>query len=368
MKASDSAIVVSYTTTDGDATFVLGRLGAREEGLKHLLSMLSATRERQVVAVPDSVSTTPTPEDNTLDKMNIVLSGKLANTSIEHVANKVWSEGVGTSEEPFYGPWLAEEECFEISVGDWEIAGSDGFPGPWCNENYSKRRLVTFKFKRTTHLYIGPPVAFVKQMHYCRVEGNEKCVVAISATFEGIPYSDCFSVEMRWVARRLSSVGTLEVKVGLVVDFKKTTMLKNQIKFATMTETKNVHRRMFKAVQRVCSEGETLPVDGKLAASPTEPKSLEADSNLELDSNPTGTAGFLTWFSHIPVSSSFMLFTCATFAYPFLWNFFSKLFGSPALTMNEANVLHSEILELRHEVRALRSSLDTAITLLKQRG
>ena len=102
------------------------------------------------------------------------------------------------------GPWLEKEECFEIGMEDWAFAadGPDAFVNEWCKEQYPQRRFVSFKFNRTSHLYIGPRVAFVKQMQYCRVEKNDKCILAISATFEGIPYSDTFGVEMRWVARR----------------------------------------------------------------------------------------------------------------------------------------------------------------------
>lgn len=66
-------------------------------------------------------------------------------------------------------------------------------------------------------------VAQVKQTHYCRVEGNDKCVVAMTIDMDGVPFSDCFVVEIRWVATR-SGKNDLNVQVGLFVNFIKSTM------------------------------------------------------------------------------------------------------------------------------------------------
>ena len=68
-----------------------------------------------------------------------------------------------------------------------------------------------------------PVVAQVKQTHYCRVEGNDKCVVAMTIDMNGVPFSDCFLVEIRWVATR-SGKNDLNVQVGLFVNFIKSTM------------------------------------------------------------------------------------------------------------------------------------------------
>jgi hypothetical protein len=308
-----------------------------------------------------NLASMPVAPDPILENMAIVLYKPLENVSIKDIYEKTWSEGIRTGEKPFYKPWLEEEECFDISVSEWEFAEDDGFLGPWCNESYSQRRVTTFKFKRTTLLYVGPPVASVKQIHFCRVEGNERCVVAMSATFEGIPYCDCFSLEMRWVARRVGS-SDLEIKVGLEVDFKKSTMLKKQIRSATISETKNVHLRMFKAVRRVCDVG---------GASTSDTETDPTEEHVEDRQGPLDE-GILSRISNslasiLPISPSFLIFTAATFAYPFLWNFFSKLLGAPSLTMSEAHLLNGQIQELRGEVRALRASLDLAIELLKRR-
>lgn len=67
-----------------------------------------------------------------------------------------------------------------------------------------------------------PVVAQVTQTHYCRIEGNDKCVVAMTIEMQNVPFSDCFNVEVRWVSSR--SGKDCVVQVGLFVNFIKGTM------------------------------------------------------------------------------------------------------------------------------------------------
>ena len=367
MGAGDNAIVVTYkTSNDSEATFILSRVASRDKVLEHLRTLLPNPKARTLPAQvkSDSTSLPPVPEDELLKKMTIVLSRPLRGVSVQQVYEKAWSEGIGTAEKPFYEPWLIEEECFEIKVEDWEFAesGSEGFIGPWDEERYTMRRLCTFKFKRTSHLYIGPPIAFVKQMHHCRIEGNDKCVVCISATMDGIPYSDTFAVEMRWVARR-QGLNDLDIKVGLEVHFKKSTMLKSQIKSGTVAETKNVHIRMFNMIKRICqtaSDSADVTVDGSMSDVEQQQQEEEAIERPGLFSRVG--SGFLA----IPINGNFLLFATVTLAYPLVFNFFSALLGAPAISMSEAQRLSLQIQELRVEVRDLKATLDDAIKLLKR--
>ena len=74
-------------------------------------------------------------------------------------------------------------------------------------------------------MYVGPPVATVKQTHHCRIEGEDKVVLTMTTDIVGIPYADCFAVEVRWVARRDGSSNcSIFVEVGLAIDFKKSCM------------------------------------------------------------------------------------------------------------------------------------------------
>jgi hypothetical protein len=80
----------------------------------------------------------------------------------------IWEDPVGG--KSFYGSWLDEEKCFDVTANP-----NESFTIRWfCNkgETYSHQGLVTSKIKRTAHLYIGPPPAFVIQEQYIRVEGD----------------------------------------------------------------------------------------------------------------------------------------------------------------------------------------------------
>lgn len=73
----------------------------------------------------------------------------------------------------------------------------------------------------------------------------------MTVEMEGIPYSDCFSVEVRWVARREGDNDIL-VEVGVFVDFKKSTLLKSKIRSGTLEETTSTHESLFECVKAAC--------------------------------------------------------------------------------------------------------------------
>jgi hypothetical protein len=142
---------------------------------QHVLDLIEKCREqtRATSAVPTTtlvdIVTPPStpvrssgavPADNTLGKMVSILSGRLRSLSIQRFYDIIWSEGNATDEKPFYQPWL-EKECFEVATGNWQV---NDVTGPWCGENYTQKREIRFKVKRKTHLYIGPPVAEVRQV------------------------------------------------------------------------------------------------------------------------------------------------------------------------------------------------------------
>lgn len=201
----------------------------------------SAPRAEQQVLVHPNNSVEPSlkilnevPPDTTLEKMDVVLTRHLKGVSIQRFYEIAWSEGNGTSDKPLYGPWLSRV-CFDVNVGDWVF---EKVVGPWCGESYDQKRVITFKVKRKTHLYIGPPIANVTQTHFCRQDGNDKCVLGMTVEFEGIPYSDTFAVEVRWVARR-QGTNDIQIDVGLFVDFRRNVgLLKGKIRSGTIEESK----------------------------------------------------------------------------------------------------------------------------------
>lgn len=66
--------------------------------------------------------------------------------------------------------------------------------------NHPDCQIVTFVFDK--QVLGATRLAKVKHTQYCRVEGKDKCVLAMTVEMTGVPYSDCFNVEIRWVATR----------------------------------------------------------------------------------------------------------------------------------------------------------------------
>ena len=59
----------------------------------------------------------------------------------------------------------------------------------------------------------------MQETQFCRVDGDSKLVIAISVDISGVPFSDNFTLEIRWVARRDGN--GLIVEVGQLTNFKK---------------------------------------------------------------------------------------------------------------------------------------------------
>jgi hypothetical protein len=234
----DSILLTTKKSEDEDLYSILGGLYDRTS----LIELIARLRHEASISIRDSSAhvappliptletalSVPIPPDETLKKMNVVLSRQLKSISVQRFYEIAWSE----EEQPFYEPWLSRV-CFDIKMGRWQLESA---VGPWCGETYDQKRVITFKVKRRTHLYIGPPIANVMQTHYCRREGNDKCVLGMTVEFEGMPYSDTFRVEVRWVARR-EGTQDMQVDVGVFVDFQKSTILKSKIQAGTLEES-----------------------------------------------------------------------------------------------------------------------------------
>ena len=167
---------------------------------------VAAPQDAAAIALP------AVPPDEALRSMDIFVDETLANISIPTFYN-VWSETRGE----FYGPWLAQNGKMKILVSDWEEAGEGGgYIGPIDHEQYDKKRVITFITKRQG---IGPSTAEVTQTHMCRIEGTDKCVVAITINMK-VPFGDSFSVSVRWVASRAGAKDLL-IQCGMAVIFHK---------------------------------------------------------------------------------------------------------------------------------------------------
>lgn len=176
-----------------------------------------ATEEVSAESAPKS-KLPDVPKDPIIGKMDPIFTKKLKGVSIETYYEKGWSDKIN----PLYSSWLERKGSFDVSVTEWEHS-EEGFENKWSGERFHQRRIVKFKFKRTTHLYIGPPVAGVTQTQYCCKDGDDKCVIMMTVEMDGIPYSDVFAVEVRWAARRVGA-NDISIDAGVFVNFIKSSM------------------------------------------------------------------------------------------------------------------------------------------------
>jgi hypothetical protein len=129
-------------------------------------------------------------EDRIVSSMVPILSGQLHGVSIQDYYEKIWSEST-----PFYKPWL-EQDCFDVSLDVWTV---EPITNQWCGESYQRHRCVRFKFRRRTHLSIGPPIANVKQvtsmqvrfLHDALVRAQTTCIVTDSLLPDGRALKMC---------------------------------------------------------------------------------------------------------------------------------------------------------------------------------
>ena len=257
----DNSLRISFNEGKGESSYFFGSFayGYREKAyqlISKLVTLATSLAELADGKRNKKKNHEPAvPTDEILSKMEHILSRRLRNTSIKKFYDTCWSDGNDTGGGSFYHNFLSEG-AHDVKVEKWEVAkeGSNGFVHQWSNESFDQKRMVAFKFTRTTHLYIGPPVAVVDQTQYCRIEGDDKLVLSMTVKMHGIPYSDCFAVEVRWLARRAGP--DLIIDVGVFVDFKKNTMLRKKIQSGTVTETKPIHVALFKAAKEACSAGD----------------------------------------------------------------------------------------------------------------
>lgn len=180
----------------------------------------STVDQEEMAAAPQDAAAAATlpvvPPDEALQSMDTFVDETLLNISITKFYDKVWDDENGAQ---FYGSWLTECGKMKVLVSDWEemAGGSGGYVGPIDHEQYTKKRVITFVTKRQG---IGPSTAEVTQTHMSRVEGADKCVVAITINMK-VPFGDSFSVSVRWVASRVGA-NDLKIQCGMNITFHKT--------------------------------------------------------------------------------------------------------------------------------------------------
>jgi VAD1 Analog of StAR-related lipid transfer domain len=227
----------------------------------------------------------PPPPDKRLKSMDILIDKKLQGSphlSVEDYHQKFWNN------DAFYAAWLQQSlGKTNVHVGQWQtntMASSNDENGvggdlsavivnPWDGETYDCMRVVTFQFQRastTTHCLSttagrsNPPAmmkAHVTQTQYCRVdEGMNRGVVSTTIATRGVPFSDAFNVQLRWVATRVLGAGPaassydspLHIQVGMVVVFTKPVIVANKIRAGVKEETTKSQVHLFRCMKKAC--------------------------------------------------------------------------------------------------------------------
>lgn len=319
--------------------------------LKETAKVAEAITSKSIVL--ENVPGPAVPPDETIRKMEVAVSRQIRNISIKRFYDIAWAEGEETDEKPLYRPWL-ERACFDIEFGEWE---QKDVIGPWCGETYTQRRVIKFKVQRKTHLYIGPPIANVTQTHYCRIEGDSKCVLAMTCEFDGLPYSDSFSVELRWVASR-DGANDILVEVGIFVDFKKSmlNMIKQKIRSGTIEETTPVQKKLFETITEACVAAGGEGVEEEVTEQEV-PVVKPPDTSANLSAPES--------FEKYAIVAVGIVVLWAV-----LWRFFSRSSRATDFSMlsGEMENISRRMDQMESEIRLVKDALNEVLALLKEQA
>ncbi|KAL7537292.1 hypothetical protein ACHAXR_009090 [Thalassiosira sp. AJA248-18] len=308
----------------------------------------------------DVINETPTPlpdvpPDVHIGKMDSIFSKKLKNVTIDNYYIAGWSEEI-----PLYLPWLERKGSFDVSVSDWEQSSDGGFEHIWSGEKYQQKRTIRFKFRRTTHLYIGPPIAGVTQTQYLIKDGNDRCVVMMTVEMDGIPYSDTFAVEVRWVARRVKE-NDIAVDAGVFVRFTKSSI-------GTLKETSPIHLDLFEEIKSAIASGEEGEgiVDLEVEDEPDEVEVVvkeekEAAAPIEIVSQFEGIfRQFVAVFLSLTQNQQLLL------ALVVLYFVTKILFHETELRAETVDNLSQKVDDLTNEVREMKAMLESIAKMIDQ--
>lgn len=167
--------------------------------------------------------------------------------------------------------------------------------------------------------------------------------MSMTIEFEGIPYSDSFAVEVRWVARSDKSDGIL-VEVGVSVNFRKSTILKSKIRLGAIEEASAVHRNLFDYVRKAC-------IEAGGTETPLELDTTKSDSPLE--SIETKSASL---YPFVKIAGFFVIVL--------LLFLLSRPTPQPHLISRDSTLVLERIKGLEDRVESMQKSLDEIIFLM----
>ena len=185
--------------------------------------------------------------------------------------------------------------------------------------------------------------------------------------FEGIPYSDCFAVEVRYVIAREGN--GVKFECGLFVDFRKSTFLKRQIQSGTIEESTPVYKNFFKVVHAACIEARG--VDAAEAAAELEQEEEEEDAvaAAEKAADP-----FQPTINLLKENPSIVMAACfAILAIMIRRMFSSKVVPEPIpeeppTVEFEMDLIIGRMDKMEDQMVRLQNTLDEVLYLLKQQN
>ena len=196
----------------------------------------------------------------------------LHDCQLEATSSALW--GIGWQKSAGYKTFLESEGDLEIELGEWEVL-NEVVAKDSSKLKFHFQRSCTYLHPRTSMLMFGPKNATARQIQYLHIpEWADKeagdvsvahlnkmqpvsnAIVMTATQFEGIPMADVFKVYMYWTfeavrsAKEQSSSNSsnssnssgkapaslCRVRMGLRVDYLKSTMLKSQIFAGTKEE------------------------------------------------------------------------------------------------------------------------------------
>lgn len=283
------------------------------------------------------------PSDNFLkEKMQILLTKKLANVSIGNYYDICWSEG----ENP-YGSWLTSMGKTALTVGKWE---EGEFVEDISGEKFAKHRVVTFSQKTAAG------VASVTNTQYCRLEGDDKCVVAMSVQTEGIPYGESFVVSVRWAATRMGKLKhSSKIQIGVYVNFLKSTIFEGKIRSGVVESTLQQQSHLFETFKNACSNtlGDIIGEDEDQAEvlQDTEAKPVKSRQNVN-----TFLVEFLNPKVLFPVFLSVLIM--------YFWG--RKNISGDVLLLTQVEDIKSTLQTLIREIQGLQKEAEAALKTVNE--
>lgn len=160
----------------------------------------------------------PPMEEGVSEMERILVKGKvIPYTTVADVALAIWSDDFS-----FYQNWLTSRENSDVHVGPWTVASSED-PIEYKDENFEKKRIVTFKSPRTISSVTSPEkdpskvLVNVEEIQHYRMQ-DERIVVATQVKQTNLPFGESFIVHWRWVATNLPPKRVV-IRVGFSIEF-----------------------------------------------------------------------------------------------------------------------------------------------------